>query len=58
MRSFYEAIISHENEVLRAQPVLANERGEANGLVVIDEQHSALSSGSEVSVILFDRQSE
>lgn len=58
VRSFHEAIISHENEVLRAQPVLANERGEANGLVVIDEQHSALSSGSEVSVILFDRQSE
>ena len=58
VRSFHEAIISHENEVLRAQPVLANERGEANGLIVIDEQHSALSSGSEVSVILFDRQSE
>lgn len=58
LRSFHEAIISHENEVLRAKPVLANERGEANGLIVVDEQHAALSSGSEVSVILFDRQSE
>ena len=64
VRSFHEALISHENEVLRAKPVLAGERSEANGLIVIDERPptgsslTSLPSGSEVSVILFDRQSE
>ena len=58
LRSFYEALISHENEVLRATPVAPNERGDANGLIVIDEKSAALKGGSEVSVILFDRRAE
>lgn len=58
LRSFYEALISHENEVLRATPVAPNERGDANGLIVIDEKSAVLKGGSEVAVILFDRRAE
>jgi molybdopterin biosynthesis enzyme len=58
LRSFFEALISHENEVLRATPVALSERGDANGLIVIDDQGAVLRSGSEVSVILFDRRAE
>lgn len=58
VRSFHEALISHENEALRAKPVAPTERGDANGLIVIGEEASSTRSGSEVSVILFDRRAE
>ena len=58
VRTFHEAVISHENEVLRAKPVAPTERGDANGLIVVGEEVTSTRSGSEVTVILFDRRAE
>lgn len=58
VRTFHEALISQENEVLRAKVLSSLERGEANGLIVLDEATTSVNDGAEVSVILFDRRAD
>lgn len=58
VRTYREAIITHDNESLRARPVSDVDRFEANGLIIIDEQSANKKSGSEVPVIVIDRRAE
>jgi molybdopterin molybdotransferase len=55
VRTYIEAIISHDHEVLRVKPAGDSQRAEANGFVIIDHKGMTQTSGSEVSVILLDR---
>lgn len=58
VRNFYDAIISHDNEILRVRPAEDSTRAEANGLIVVDEKSAGKKGGSEVPVILIDRRAD
>lgn len=55
VRTYIEAIISHDHEVLRVTSAGDSQRAEANGLIIIDQKGGSKSSGSEVDVLLLDR---
>lgn len=57
-RSYREAIVSHDNEVLRVRLADESHRAEANGLIVIDGESGTKRGGSEVPVILIDRRAD
>ena len=57
-QSYYEAVITNRDDVLRALPTTAHNQSEANGLIIVDESSALMKIGAEVSVILIDRRAE
>ena len=58
VRTYVEAIITHESNTLRVRAATDVDRAEANGFIVVDEANTSLRGGSEVSVMLVDRRAE
>lgn len=61
VRTYIEAIITHDNEVMRTRVATDVDRSLANGFIVIDQvasQPTTVKGGSEVSVILIDRRAD
>ena len=58
VRTYVEAIITHESNTLRVRAATDADRAEANSFIVVDETNTTLRGGSEVSVMLVDRRAE
>ena len=58
VRTYVEAIITHESNTLRVRAATDVDRAEANGFIIVDEANTSMKGGSEVSVMLIDRRAE
>ena len=58
VRTFVEAVISHDKEILRVRATAETARAEANGLIIIDGESATKKGGSEVQVMLIDRRAD
>lgn len=58
VRTYVEAIITHESNTLRVRAATDVNRADVNGFIIVDEANTSMRGGSEVSVMLIDRRAE